>query len=283
MTEKHVEKNAVNEDQNVDQPLSGKVDAGGAHQEAVAQPSLLEILNKTQVSSLFSMASFGAACWALMSLGPIGDKVNWIATDLNSLSVAVKPLIQFADKANQRNGDNPQALYPTDARTITVAATIAKRGVAIDDSKQYLEEVSRHMYQDQVMTVFMQNVAALGAPTAMVRASEDSITLYGKWQIDINESNKALLESFPREPLLVMDNESIPFPSCPDGTKEHIVYTTAYEVGTDGWETTPVLHKDVELRRWTFMFDESRPLSTESFEKRLLVLPNCRVVEAQNE
>ena len=227
-------------------------------------------------SILFSIGSFMVSLYAVYEIGAMKSQQTEILSEVKQSIMAIGPL--SVKQQNEVAFDN-RNIYPTDPRVMSIASTLLIRGVSLEESRGYIEEVADEVVLDSTEQYFFKTMAAYGSPLTMVnRSGPKQITLFDKWKINFDSEDAYLLEQFPMNPTLVMNHESVAFPECVEGAEPFVAYAKATTEGEE-WVGEPSVLRDDKLGRWIFTFGDIEPLDTAAFNRRVLAVPNCRLVD----
>lgn len=263
-----------------DEHLESKEAAPVQQVTSIDEERLEENFKKTKDgvtrSILFSIGSFMVSLYAVYEIGAMKSQQTEILSEVKQSIMAIGPL--SVKQQNEVAFDN-RNIYPTDPRVMSIASTLLIRGVSLEESRGYIEEVADEVVLDSTEQYFFKTMAAYGSPLTMVnRSGPKQITLFDKWKINFDSEDAYLLEQFPMNPTLVMNHESVAFPECVEGAEPFVAYAKATTEGEE-WVGEPSVLRDDKLGRWIFTFGDIEPLDTAAFNRRVLAVPNCRLVD----
>jgi len=230
-------------------------------------------------ASIFALASFASTLIITFNLANLQSQQNEIYSEAKSTILAVSPIAK-GEIERKKN----ESAYPINQRSIAIAGSLSLLDIKPHTAKSYLKNVSEELYRDDMEHQFFVNVASYGSPQAMVEVfATTKLKVFDRWIIDTGDESSPLLSSFPRNPTLLMNHESIAFPKCNNGDTPVLIYAKAIEKGTlaSDWSVEPKILRDDNLNRWIVYFDDLDPLDEAAFERRLLVITNCNTIESE--
>jgi hypothetical protein len=237
---------------------------------------LVDIKSTATKASLFGMSAFAMSLVILYNVASMQSQQNEIYTEAKSTILAVSPLAKGQIELNKKN-----PIYPTSGRAIAIAGSLSLLDIRPSDAQNYLMEVTEELKRDAEEQIFFTNVAAIGSPNVMVeRVGDTKLKVFDKWVIDAGSEDSPLLSSFPRNPTLLMNHESVMYPKCEAGEVPILVYAKATK-NNASWLEEPKIFEDDKLNRWVVLFGDLEPMDKTAFDRRLLVITDCNKSESQ--
>jgi hypothetical protein len=228
-------------------------------------------------SIFFSIAAFGASLYIVYNIAALQNQQNEIYSEAKSTLLAVSPIAK-----GEIERKNSESIYPTNPRAIAIAGSLSLLDIKFSSAMSFLSDVSDELKQDERERQFFVNVAAVSVPTSMVEVFDTTkLKIFDRWVVDTGSSESPLLNSFPRNPILIMNHETVIFPKCNDNEEPVIVYAKAIKDGVLGstWDAEPTILEDNYLGRWIVRFKDLEPMDKAAFDRRLLVMTQCNTIK----
>jgi hypothetical protein len=238
---------------------------------SVFNKDIKDIKSSINRAIIFGCSAFAISLIIFYNMGITLKQQNETYSEIRVLSSAVLPFI----KKNSVIGKT-QLTYPTNPRAIAIAGSLSLLDIKPSTAKIYLSKVSKELERDEVEEQFFVNVVSFGSPSAMVESTGPTkLKIYDRWTIDVGSIDSPLLTSFPRTPTLLMNHESVGFPKCDEGKEPFLMYAKATS-GVLDWVAEPEIKKDEKLKRWIVQFKDLKPMDVSAFDRRLMVITNCK-------
>jgi hypothetical protein len=238
---------------------------------------LIDMKSAVTRSIFFSIAAFGMCLILAYNLAALQSQQNEIYSEAKSTILAVSPLakVEIEKKKNE-------SIYPNNSRAIAIAGSLSLLDIKLSTAKRFLMDVADELQRDELEHLFFVNASSYGSPNAMVELFDTTkLKVFDRWVIDTGSKNSPLLKSFPRNPIMIMNHESVMFPKCNDNEEPIMVYAKAIKDGVSSstWDAEPQIFKDNDLKRWIVRFNDLEPMDKAAFERRLLVITNCKTIK----
>jgi hypothetical protein len=238
---------------------------------------LIDVKSAVSRSIFFSISAFGLCLYIIYNLAALQSQQNEIYSEAKSTILAVSPIAK--EEIERRKNES---IYPNNPRVIAIAGSLSLLDIKLSSAKRFLMDVSDELKQDEIEHHFFVNVASFGSPNAMVELFDTTkLKVFDRWVINTGSKDSPLLKSFPRNPIMLMNHESVMFPKCNDNEEPILIYAKAIKDGvpSSSWDVEPQIYKDDNLKRWIVRFDDLDPMDKAAFNRRLLVITNCNTIK----
>jgi hypothetical protein len=236
----------------------------------------IDIKSAVTRSIFFSIAAFGMCLFIVYNLAALQSQQNEIYSEAKSTILALSPIAKGVIEKKKN-----EFIYPNNSRAIAIAGSLSLLDIKLSSAKRFLMDVADELQRDELEHLFFVNASSYGSPNAMIELFDTTkLKVFDRWVIDTGSKDSPLLKSFPRNPIMIMNHESIMFPKCNDNEEPIMVYAKAIKDGVSSstWNAEPKIFKDDNLKRWIVRFNDLEPMDKTAFDRRLLVITNCNIV-----